>query len=260
MREQPKIIWGQFQFFWAGQRLERDWPAAGLSFVGTRPGMGTISEKGYFRKLESGEIFVSASDSSNPAGFWEKWGKYLPILSLLIALLAFLFGSGAALNAWRRPELTYEVLSVDIDFQYVERDPEEIISLIRISNEGRSAATDLEIVIDNVGTEIIKVDMPGPHESVEVISGGTPGSTELRLRMNRMTAGTDLSIFLFTNGEPDLEDSILITSAEMKGRLYNFVQQFLLLCVGLLFFAGTSLVFFFWRSRRPSGRRLKNDE
>lgn len=193
---------------------------------------------------------MSELDPSNFKELWEKWGRSVSTLSLLVALLALLLGGGWFYNQWRKPNLVYQVLA-----SYELSD--QVFSGIVVANSGRSAVTDLELVIDDLGTEIIQVAMPGAHETVELISGGTAGSTDLRLHMDRMTAGTDLSVYFLTKERPNISDSILITSSEMKGKpLPQGISPSVLVALGVFYLVAILSLTSTLVKRRSARRRL----
>lgn len=86
-----------------------------------------------------------------------------------------------------------------------------------ISNSGRSPVTDMELIVDFTSA-LVQMETDGPHEPYEIISGGEPGDSDLHLRMNRMSAGTELTIYFLTNRTNYIYPPLL-TSNEVKGRL-----------------------------------------
>jgi hypothetical protein len=137
---------------------------------------------------------------------------FIKIGGFVVALLGFLLGGGFFYNEiWKSKVLTYTVLP-----RYDLGD--QVFSGIVIENRGRVPLTSLEIIFSNLDSEIDKLNIPGPHETLEVASGGE-GEKELFIRMPRLSSGVSLAIYMLTSENIYLEEgrTFRITSKETVG-------------------------------------------
>lgn len=137
---------------------------------------------------------------------------FIKVGGFVIAVLGFLLGGGFYYNEiWKSKVLTYTVLpKYDLG--------DQVFSGIVIENRGRVPLTSLEIIFSNLDSEIDTLNIPGPHESLEVASGGE-GENELFIRMPRLSSGVSLAIYMLTSENIYLEEgkTFQITSRETVG-------------------------------------------
>jgi hypothetical protein len=137
---------------------------------------------------------------------------FIKIGGFVIAVLGFLLGGGFFYNEiWKSKVLTYTVLP-----RYDLGD--QVFSGLVIENRGRVPLTSLEIIFSNLDSDIDKLNIPGPHETLEVASGGE-GKNELFIRMPRLSSGVSLAIYMLTSDTIYLEDgrTFRVTSKETVG-------------------------------------------
>ena len=140
------------------------------------------------------------------------WSGCFGILRTMIAFSA-LFGFGGYFynDLWLKKDLTYIVLpSYDTGTQ--------VFGGLVIENRGRAPLTDVQIILASLATPIQDLNMPGPHEPVEIVDGGV-GETTLALRMPRLSRGTALSIYMVVSDPVAFDQSsLLVTANETVGR------------------------------------------
>lgn len=137
---------------------------------------------------------------------------WLQIISIIVSITTFLFGSGYFYNnVIRRPILTYTLLpNYDLGNQFFNG--------VVIENRGRENQTDINIEIANLDSEIIKLHFPGIHEPTDIITGGV-GTKSVRINMPRLSAGKALSVYFLTLQAIRLDEvNLLVSSSETVGQ------------------------------------------
>jgi hypothetical protein len=136
----------------------------------------------------------------------------IKISGFIVALLGFLLGGGFFYNEiWKSKVLTYTVLpKYDLG--------DQVFSGLVIENRGRVPLTDLEIILSNLDSKIDKLNIPGPHETLTVASGGE-GTNELFVQMPRLSSGVSVAIYLLTSDNINLQEgkTFRVTSEETVG-------------------------------------------
>lgn len=182
---------------------------------------------------------------------------FIKIGGFIVAMLGFLLGGGFFYNEiWKSKVLNYTVLP-----EYDLGD--QVFSGLVIENRGRIPLTELEIIISNLDSKIETLNIPGPHETLVVASGGE-GSNELFIEMPRLSSGVSVAIYMLTSGNIHLEEgqTLRVTSKEAVGELVGqdrtgtpmsiFVASSILWIISL---ALTAIVI---AANRPSGSRRQN--
>ena len=137
---------------------------------------------------------------------------FIKVGGFIVAVLGFLLGGGFFYNEiWKSKVLTYTVLP-----RYDLGD--QVFNGLVIENRGRVPLTSLEIIFSNLDSDIDKLNIPGPHETLELASGGE-GENELFIRMPRLSSGVSLAIYMLTSENIYLEDgkTFQVTSKETVG-------------------------------------------
>jgi hypothetical protein len=179
---------------------------------------------------------------------------YIKIGGFIVALLGFLLGGGFFYNEiWKSKLLTYTVLP-----RYDLGD--QVFSGLVIENRGRVPLTDLEIILSNLDAEIVKLNIPGPHETLVVASGGE-GTRELFVQMPRLSSGVSVAIYMLTENKINLEEgkTFRVTSRETVGEPIGqatsgapvsiFIASFILWIISMIL---TMIVIFV---HRPAARQ-----
>jgi hypothetical protein len=140
--------------------------------------------------------------------------NWLQVIGTVIALAGLVFGGGFFYNeVWKSKILTYTVLP-----NYDLGNGQTFSGLV-IENRGREPLTDVQIILSNLEVPIEGLNMPGPHEPAQIVSGGE-GQTELSIKMLRLSSGAPpLSIYILTSDALTLEagKTFFISSKEVTG-------------------------------------------
>jgi hypothetical protein len=137
---------------------------------------------------------------------------FIKVGGFVLAILGFLLGGGFYYNEiWKSKVLTYTLLP-----RYDLGD--QVFSGLVIENRGRVPLTSLEIIFSNLESDIDKFHIPGPHETLEVASGGE-GENELFILMPRLSSGVSLAIYMLTPENIYLEEgkTFRVTARETVG-------------------------------------------
>jgi len=139
--------------------------------------------------------------------------NWLQVISTAIGLASLILGGGFVYNeVWKSKVLTYTVLqNYDLGAQ--------VFSGLVIENGGRVPLTDAQIILSELEAPIESLNMPGPHEPAQVVSGGE-GQTELEINMPRLSSGAPpLSIYILTSDTLTLEEgkTFFVSSKEVAG-------------------------------------------
>lgn len=135
------------------------------------------------------------------------------VISIVIGLAGLMLGGGFFYNeVWKSKVLTYTMLpTYDVGSQS--------FSGLVIENRGRVPLTDVQIILSDLEAPIESLNMPGPHEPAQVISGGE-GQTELFIKMPRLSSeAPPLSIYILTSDTLTLEEgkTFFVSSKEVAG-------------------------------------------
>ncbi len=140
------------------------------------------------------------------------WHLPVRIAGVLVAIFALLGGGYFYEEIYKSKILTYTLLpGYDVEDQY-------FTGLI-IENRGRVSLNDLDIILTDLKSKIEKISMPGPHQPVEIISGGV-GKNEIHLRMPDLYRQGSLPIYMITSGPIEFVqgNNLFIASAETVGK------------------------------------------
>lgn len=157
-----------------------------------------------------------------------RWAEWAKIITAVVAGVTLLLGGGFFYNeVWNAADLRYTFLpEYDLDNQ--------VFSGIVLENRGRVPLTNVRIDMADIGSEIEKVNMPGAHEPVEIVSGGE-GHSELHVLMPRLSSGASLPVYMLTQGPLVLgENTLLITSDEVGAKPSTTLGEYDVFIVGLL--------------------------
>jgi hypothetical protein len=178
----------------------------------------------------------------------------IKIGGFIVALLGFLLGGGFFYNEiWKSKLLTYTVLP-----RYDLGD--QVFSGLVIENRGRVPLTELEIILSNLDADIDKLNIPGPHETLRVASGGE-GTNELFIQMPRLSSGVSVAIYMLTPTRINLEEgkTFRVTARETVGEpigeatsgapISIFIASFILWIISMVL---TVIVIF---AHRPAANR-----
>ncbi|MFB0521203.1 MAG: hypothetical protein ACETWD_07230 [Desulfatiglandales bacterium] len=135
------------------------------------------------------------------------------VISIVIALAGLILGGGFFYNeVWKSKALTYTVLPT------YDAGGQSFSGLV-IENRGRVPLTDVHIILSNLEAPIESLNIPGPHEPAQLISGGE-GQTELFIKMPRLSSGAPpLSIYILTFDTLTLKEgkTFFVSSKEVAG-------------------------------------------
>lgn len=137
---------------------------------------------------------------------------WLQIIPIILGILTFLFGGGYFYNNFiNRPVLAYTLLeNYDLGSQY--------FSGVVIENRGNQNQTSISLIISNLSSEIVAINFPGTHESLNITSGGISNNS-VTIEMPRLSAGKSLSVYLISAQPMNLNDSnLLLSSLETVGQ------------------------------------------
>jgi hypothetical protein len=183
---------------------------------------------------------------------------FIKVSGFIVALLGFLLGGGFFYNEiWKSKVLTYTALpTYDLG--------DQVFSGLVIENRGRVPLTELEIIISNLDSDIDKLNIPGPHETLLVASGGE-GANELFITMPRLSSGVSVAIYMLTSDNIHLEEgkTFQVTSKETVGEpigetttatpISIFVASFILWIISIV------LTIIVIATNRPATSRQHND-
>ena len=141
---------------------------------------------------------------------WERIKTIVGIGSLAVALLVFALGGGFVYqNLINVPDVLYTVLPI-----YPLED--QSFGGLVVENRGRATAHDVRIGLGQLATAIEQASVQS-DESWRQESGGS-GKQTLVLWLDRMTAGSAVTVYLLTERAPYLDD-VSVTTEEGPGRL-----------------------------------------
>lgn len=179
---------------------------------------------------------MTEEQSSERSG--SKLTNYAIIGGLILAIIVFLLGNGFYYNeVYKSKILSYNIFpSYDLGNQF--------FTGIVIENRGRVLLTDVEVILSDLESDIVKISIPGPHQSINIVEGGE-GTKELRTMMPRFSQGTFLHIYIITSEPITLaaEETLFVTSSEVVGRSSEeisnnpFWQIIPVIIAGVLFLA-----------------------
>lgn len=113
-------------------------------------------------------------------------------------LLVSIFGEGFVYNLWNTPKLTYRILD-----PYVTSG--EVVGGLVVENIGQAPSANVKVSLDDIGTNIVDLNIPRGHGRVTVASGGE-GFDSLILLIDSLPEQTSVTIYFSTEDIPLLND------------------------------------------------------
>jgi len=144
------------------------------------------------------------------SSLWGKAKSSAPVLSVVVSVVVLLLGGGFFYSHWWNvPDLAYTILPT-----YALEN--QSFGGIVVENRGRATAHEVSIRLQDLGSAIDEYEIQS-DEPCTVKEGGR-GDTELTLWLERMVAGSSVSIYLLTSG-PNRFDNMAVTAEEGAARV-----------------------------------------
>lgn len=144
------------------------------------------------------------SSKSKP-DWWGRIATIAPMLSVVIGLLVLVLGGGFVYNRWFNvPDLAYTILPT-------YRLQDQSFGGLVVENRGRATAHDVSIRVTDLASNIEQYSIDS-DELWTLEEGGT-GASGITIWLDRMTAGSSITIYLLTP-EPIELDGLAVRAEE----------------------------------------------